>query len=177
MFEEGTVDEDLLNEGNRRLRDYYQRLGYFDVKVEHQRDTPSSDTVMILYKIRFGVASPGAEGFGGGQSLLQREDIGVVTERSRCRSTGSSWNLQPGIGCFGHQCATGGLPEQRFLQSGDHPGNIDRRRRIKGAGPRQSRNTAEPLSVVYNIVEGQQQHVGLLKLDGAVKSRKRNCLP
>ncbi len=27
VFEEGTVDEDLLNEGNRRLRDYFQRLG------------------------------------------------------------------------------------------------------------------------------------------------------
>ena len=36
-FEEGSVDEDLLNEGNRRLRDYYQRLGYFDAKVDHQR--------------------------------------------------------------------------------------------------------------------------------------------
>ena len=28
VFEEGTVDDDLLNEGNRRLRDYYQRLGF-----------------------------------------------------------------------------------------------------------------------------------------------------
>jgi outer membrane protein assembly complex protein YaeT len=37
IYEEGTVDEDLLNEGNRRLRDYYQRLGYFDVKVSHER--------------------------------------------------------------------------------------------------------------------------------------------
>ena len=30
------MDEDLLNEGNRRLRDYFQRLGYFDAKVDHQ---------------------------------------------------------------------------------------------------------------------------------------------
>ena len=36
-IEEGSVDEDLLNEGNRRLRDYYQRLGYFDVKVNHEQ--------------------------------------------------------------------------------------------------------------------------------------------
>ena len=40
VFEEGTVDEDLLNEGNRRLRDYFQRLGYFDVKVDHMRAEP-----------------------------------------------------------------------------------------------------------------------------------------
>ena len=39
IFEEGSVDDDLLNEGNRRLRDYYQRQGYFDVKVEHERQS------------------------------------------------------------------------------------------------------------------------------------------
>ena len=32
IYQEGSVDEDLLNEGNRRLRDYYQRLGYFDAR-------------------------------------------------------------------------------------------------------------------------------------------------
>ncbi len=42
VFEEGTVDEDLLNEGNRRLRDYYQQLGYFDVKVEHERQSAAA---------------------------------------------------------------------------------------------------------------------------------------
>ncbi len=54
IFEEGSVDEDLLNEGNRRLRDYYQRLGYFDAKVDHERQSPSSDEVNILYTVRLG---------------------------------------------------------------------------------------------------------------------------
>ena len=54
IFEEGSVDEDLLNEGNRRLRDYYQRQGYFDAKVEHEQKTPSADQVTILYKVRLG---------------------------------------------------------------------------------------------------------------------------
>jgi len=39
VYEEGTVDEDLLNEGNRRIRDYYQREGYFEAKVTHTRST------------------------------------------------------------------------------------------------------------------------------------------
>jgi outer membrane protein assembly factor BamA len=39
VYEEGTVDEDLLNEGDRRIRDYYQREGYFDAKVTHTRST------------------------------------------------------------------------------------------------------------------------------------------
>ena len=54
IFEEGTVDEDLLNEGNRRLRDYYQRLGYFDVKVGHQRQSTSANLVEILYTVQLG---------------------------------------------------------------------------------------------------------------------------
>jgi outer membrane protein insertion porin family len=42
VYEEGTVDEDLLNEGDRRLRDYYQREGYFNTKVTHTRSTQGS---------------------------------------------------------------------------------------------------------------------------------------
>jgi outer membrane protein insertion porin family len=41
------VDDDLLNEGNRRLRDYYQRLGYFDVKVDHEQQSTGADQVVI----------------------------------------------------------------------------------------------------------------------------------
>lgn len=51
IFQEGTVDEDLLNEGNRRLRDYFQRLGYFDVKVNHQEHSQGNDLVNILYTV------------------------------------------------------------------------------------------------------------------------------
>ena len=37
VYEEGAVDEDLLNEGNRNLRDHFQRQGYFDVKIRHEK--------------------------------------------------------------------------------------------------------------------------------------------
>src|SRR6202007_3280562 len=36
IYEEGTVDQDLLNEGTQNLRNYYESHGYFDVKVSHQ---------------------------------------------------------------------------------------------------------------------------------------------
>ena len=54
VFEEGTVDEDLLNEGNRHLRDFYQRMGYVDVKVDHEQQSASADRVVILYRVRLG---------------------------------------------------------------------------------------------------------------------------
>jgi outer membrane protein assembly complex protein YaeT len=58
VYEEGSVDEDLLNEGNRRLRDYYQRLGYVDVKVNHEQQSigdPRGDhDVKIVFKVDLG---------------------------------------------------------------------------------------------------------------------------
>ena len=63
IYSEGSVDEDLLNEGNRRLRDYFQRLGYFDAKVDHQLQSPAANqsanqstnqVVDILYTVVLG---------------------------------------------------------------------------------------------------------------------------
>ncbi len=55
IFQEGSVDEDLLNEGNRRLRDYFQRLGYFDAKVDHTRQSLGSNQVTIVYTVQLGL--------------------------------------------------------------------------------------------------------------------------
>jgi len=54
VYEEGSVDEDLLNEGNRRLRNYCQGLGYFEAKVDHERQSVGSDEVSIVYTVRLG---------------------------------------------------------------------------------------------------------------------------
>ncbi len=55
IFQEGSVDEDLLNEGNRRLRDYYQGRGYFDARVAHERQSVGRSTeVTILYTVQLG---------------------------------------------------------------------------------------------------------------------------
>ncbi len=84
IFEEGTVDEDLLNEGNRRVRDYYQRLGYFDVKVDHERRSEGSDQVVIVYKVQPGTAPPRGKGLGRGKPLFRLRDAQGFVERS-CR--------------------------------------------------------------------------------------------
>ncbi|MFT4111493.1 POTRA domain-containing protein [Silvibacterium sp.] len=54
VYEEGSVDEDLLNEGNRRIRDYYQREGYFDAQVTHTRDTSNAAHTQITFDVKLG---------------------------------------------------------------------------------------------------------------------------
>jgi outer membrane protein insertion porin family len=54
VYEEGAVDEDLLNEGNRRLRDYFQRLGYFDSRVTHQQQSQGAELDSIIFHVVLG---------------------------------------------------------------------------------------------------------------------------
>jgi outer membrane protein assembly factor BamA len=52
VFEENAVDDDLLNEGRRNLRDYLQTQGYFDAKVNFtQSDEASADKRFVIYDV------------------------------------------------------------------------------------------------------------------------------
>ena len=56
VYQENTVDDDLLNEGRRNLRDYLQTKGYFDASVEVKRQpVPEKSHLDIIYKIDPGV--------------------------------------------------------------------------------------------------------------------------
>ncbi|HTC93075.1 MAG TPA: POTRA domain-containing protein [Terriglobales bacterium] len=53
VFQESSVDPDLLMQGERNLIDYFQTKGYFDVKVEYQvQNLPSK--VAVVYQVAKG---------------------------------------------------------------------------------------------------------------------------
>ncbi|HUE21139.1 MAG TPA: POTRA domain-containing protein [Bryobacteraceae bacterium] len=54
VFEEHTVDESLLLEGERNLRDYFQSQGYFDAEVEFKPQRVVNDKASIDYLINPG---------------------------------------------------------------------------------------------------------------------------
>jgi outer membrane protein insertion porin family len=52
IYEENAVDEDLLNEGARNIRDYFQSQGYFDVRVSYtQSQLPGNKRREVIYHI------------------------------------------------------------------------------------------------------------------------------
>lgn len=52
VYEEGAVDDDLLNEGKRNLNDYFQTLGFFDVKLNVRRENhPDKDLLRVVYTV------------------------------------------------------------------------------------------------------------------------------
>jgi outer membrane protein assembly complex protein YaeT len=54
VFEEHTVDDSLLLEGERNLRDYFQSQGYFDAEVEFKPQRVVNDKATIDYLINPG---------------------------------------------------------------------------------------------------------------------------
>jgi outer membrane protein assembly complex protein YaeT len=54
IYEERTIDRDLLVEGARNLRDYYQSEGYFDAEIEFKESRVTNDRATIDYLINKG---------------------------------------------------------------------------------------------------------------------------
>jgi outer membrane protein assembly complex protein YaeT len=54
IFQEGTLDEDLLREGERNLLAYFESQGYFQVEVRYQRRTDDPARDAIEYVVTLG---------------------------------------------------------------------------------------------------------------------------
>jgi outer membrane protein assembly factor BamA len=52
VFEENAIDDDLLNEGRRNLRDYYQVHGFFEVNVNFTKEYDAkADRMHVIYQV------------------------------------------------------------------------------------------------------------------------------
>ena len=160
VYAEGTVDEDLLNEGNRRLRDYFERQGYFDVKVEHRQATPRSGFVEIIYTVQQGERRKVAQVSVEGNHYFDSEtlkDLLSVHAASTLDPRGSySQALQAAdVSALESVYQNNGFANVRVT-----PETVNEKPDGKGSGkPAQ-------LRVVYVIDEGKQLRVGSVRIEG-----------
>jgi len=90
VYEEHAVDEDLLNEGRRNLRDYLQAQGFFDADVQVRQDEDTlRDRQHIVYSIH-----PGHQHRLQSIELRGNKRFDVVTLRERMGTQVASM-LQP----------------------------------------------------------------------------------
>jgi outer membrane protein insertion porin family len=187
IYEEGTVDEDLLMEGNRRLRDYYQRLGYFDVKASHQQQSTSASQgtgqVEILYNVSLGprrhVERVSIEGNHYFNSATLKELISVHAADTLDRHGSFSQALvSADIGAIEAVYRNNGFSKVKVIPETSTPetvlaDNSTSATVQKSARPAAPGRTSSiysetaPLSVVYRIEEGEQQRVGSVRIEGA----------
>jgi len=164
VYEEGAVDEDLLNEGNRNLQNYFQRLGYFDAKVSHKQAVPSGEEVQIVYEVKLGarhrvrqVSITGAHYFD--QPTLRDllsvragdafERQGVYNQSLVAADVAALQAIYQNNGFWKVQVT----PE---IVDADDQGQSPLRVKVVG------------LTVVYHIAEGQQQRVHSVQLVGGI---------
>ena len=180
IFEEGAVDDDLLNEGNRRLRDYYQRLGYFDVKVDHEVQSTSAEKVVILYKVRLGprrrVERVSVAGNRYCDSATLKELLSVHAANAIDRHGAYSQALvSADVSALQSVYRNNGFskvkitPETSTPETSAADASIPTSSSAGGAPAPTSpphQGTA-PLAVVYRIQEGEQQRVSAVLLEGA----------
>jgi len=168
IFEEGTVDDDLLNEGDRRLRDYYQRLGYFDVKVDHEPQAPSAEQVTILYKVQLGqrrrverVTVAGNRYFPAAtlQALLSVRAADTIDHHGAY----SQALVSADINAMQAVYQNNGFSTTRITAETGAPGTAAPGSQT--AIPPKGKKIA-PLIVVYRIEEGPQLRVGAVELEG-----------
>jgi len=180
IFEEGSVDEDLLNEGNRRLRDYYQRLGYFDVKVTHSQQSTGAGEVDILYNVQLGPKRRVARVLVTGNRYFDAatlKDLLSVHSASTLDRHGaySQALVSADVNAIETVYRNNGFSQVRVTPQTSTPETsaADLNQDTDLAGD----PTAQPLTVTYRIDEGPQMRVGTVNIEGNVHMNARVLTP
>jgi outer membrane protein insertion porin family len=154
IYEEGAVDEDLIEEGRVQILSYMQQKGFFEAAVEKERiDAPLDNAVQINYKI-----SPGQQ--HEIQSLRiegnQHFTIGQIQARMKVR----------GPGVFGR-----GVFSPTILQQDTRA--IEAMYRNEGfedtSVTADLQETDHAVDIVISIKEGQQLAIANLSFEGNVQ--------
>ncbi|HKV04662.1 MAG TPA: POTRA domain-containing protein [Candidatus Acidoferrales bacterium] len=155
IFAEGAVDEDLLQEGRRNVRDYLQSQGYFDAEVDvRSRPGEKPGQSVISYNItrgdRFRLAGVGFEGnkYFGSALLARRLQLQPASFASSGR--------------FSQQLVRADSDSIRAL----YLSNGFRDAQITSAVDDHYRNKKNNLFVTFHIAEGAQTRIGELRIEG-----------
>ena len=168
IFEEGSVDEDLLNEGNRRLRDYYQRLGYFDVKVNHEQESKDDEAVEIVYKVALGprrrVERVLVEGnhYFDSATLMGLLSVHAADTLDR-HGAYSQALVSADVSALEAVYRNNGFARAKVVAETSTPETSEADPVAPNTG--QEPRTA-PLRVTYRIEEGEQLRVGTVRIEG-----------
>jgi outer membrane protein assembly complex protein YaeT len=185
IYEEGTVDDDLLNEGNRRLRDYYQRQGFFDIKVDHVFQSTSAEKLAILYKVQLGsrrrldkVSVTGNHYFDSAtlKQLLSAHAADPIDRHG----TYSQALVAADVNALQAVYQNNGFSKVKVIPETSTPETVtaDPGAPLPEAAAPAGKNKTAPLSLVYRIDEGRQQRVGTVEIEGteAVNTKRLSQL-
>ncbi len=156
VYQENSVDDDLLNEGRRNLRDYLQIKGYFDATVEVERHPiPAQNHLNILYVIDSGDQHKLSAIKVEGNRYFNTE---TITERLTIQP--SSLLLKNGR--FSQRLLTEDVASVKYLYQSN--GFLDVK--VDSAVQENYEGQKDQIAVVLKIEEGPQTLVNSLQIAG-----------
>ncbi len=161
VFEEGTVDQDLLNEGAQNLRTYFQSEGYLDVKVAHRPVEVDAQHLTALYTVELGKQHVVDSVTISGNKYFRTS---LIAERLRVRAS----DVLDRKGDFSQQLVAQDVANIKALYQSNGfsavtvtPKFID-----SDEGGGKSRKTSH-FKIEYAIEEGIQRRIGKYDIEGA----------
>ncbi len=86
IYDEGSVDPDIIEESRRNLADYFQRKGFFEVKVDTHSEKQQDGRTILTFQIDRGPKYAVDEiAFTGNHNLSSRDLMDHVTVKKRTR--------------------------------------------------------------------------------------------
>ncbi len=158
VFEEHTVDPDLLAEGSNNLRDYFQTRGYFDVEVRVNDQRVVNGKTRIDYVIKPGIRHRFTQ-----LSILGNKYFDSKTIRERMFLTPKSFEYRTGR----YSEALRRRDEETIANLYTANGFRDVKVTSRSVDDYKGKKGDE--AVFFTIVEGTQYRVAAFEIVGAVK--------
>jgi outer membrane protein insertion porin family len=169
IFEEGTIDNDLLNEGIHNIRDFQQQQGYFDAKVQVKTVGENTSTESVVFTVdrgkKYKVVTVDLKGNKYFTNDLLLERMRVQKANAYLRSGRYSPTLvQSDVSSIQALYRTNGFDQATVTTAVKEIGSAP------GAKPLK----IGEIAVTYTIAEGLQQRFGTVQLSGTDASRRKD---
>ena len=167
IYEEGTVDIDLLNEGAFNIRDYLQQKGYFDVTDSVQRLGQGTGEETVEFDVNEGrlhkVTAVNIEG-------NKYFDTDTLMERMRVKKA----DLYQRSGAYSTNLVNSDKNAMLALYkaSGFSHATVTTSVKDTDVGEKGQQLKTQQIAVTFKIVEGIQQKFGAVKVEGVDPSRE-----
>jgi len=165
IFEEGTIDNDLLNEGMHNIRDFVQQQGYFDATVDVKVIGENSPSARVVYTVDRGIKHKVISVNLKGNHYFSED---ILRERMQVKKADAyqrSGRYSPGLVASDVAAIQALYRANGFDQAKVTTDVKDEDQGLPG------KKKVGRISVVYNVEEGPQKTFGTVNVVGVDPSR------
>jgi outer membrane protein assembly complex protein YaeT len=163
IYEEGSIDIDLIEEGRRNIEDYFQRQGYFDVRVDRELiEVASENAYQINYTIDRGKRQKVVSIDFTGASHFNRNQL-----------------LEPLATRVSGLTSKGKFSRELMEQDGERLKDLYQQQGFEQVSVKPSfekDETGVNIAAKFNIDEGPRTHVWAVEMEGNEKLAREDLL-